>query len=139
VNYQAGVKTPVANVVMSLMVMVVLVALTGLFHDTPNAILSSIIINAVISLVDFSAMYKIWKLDFGDFICMLGALLGVVFKSVEIGLLVAVGANSYSISFRISEFASIAITIAIDITIAAITIILAVIRSFSSEDEDVMG
>jgi high affinity sulfate transporter 1 len=99
VNYQAGVKTPVANIVMSLMVMVVLLALTGLFHDTPNAILSSIIINAVISLVDFSAMYKIWKLDFGDFICMLGALLGVIFKSVEIGLLVAVGANGSRLTF----------------------------------------
>jgi high affinity sulfate transporter 1 len=90
VNYHAGVKTPVANIVMALMVMVVLVALTGLFHDTPNAILSSIIINAVLSLIDFGAMYKIWKVDFGDFICLAGTLLGVIFKSIEIGLLVAV-------------------------------------------------
>ena len=89
-NYHAGVKTPVSNIVMSLMVMVVLVALTGLFHDTPNAILASIIINAVLSLIDFHAIYKIWKVDFGDFICMAGTFLGVVFKSVEIGLLVAV-------------------------------------------------
>ena len=89
-NYNAGVKTPVSNIVMSLMVMIVLVALTGLFHDLPNCILASIIINAVIGLIDFSAMYKIWKVDFGDFIAMAGAFLGVVFISVEIGLLIAV-------------------------------------------------
>ena len=90
VNYNAGVKTPVANIVMALMVMIVLVALTGLFHDLPNCILASIIINAVIGLVDYSAMYKIWKVDFGDFIAMSGAFFGVIFISVEIGLLIAV-------------------------------------------------
>ena len=95
VNYNAGVRTPVSNIVMSLMVMIVLVALTGLFHDLPNCILASIIINAVIGLIDFSAMYKIWKVDFGDFIAMAGAFLGVVFISVEMGLLIAVRTNIY--------------------------------------------
>ena len=95
VNYNAGVRTPVSNIVMSLMVMIVLVALTGLFHDLPNCILASIIINAVIGLIDFGAMYKIWKVDFGDFIAMAGAFLGVVFISVEMGLLIAVRLKTY--------------------------------------------
>mgnify|MGYP002776891086 FL=1 len=89
-NYNAGVKTPMANVVMSMMVLVVLAVATPLFHDTPNCILASIIINAVLGLLDYSAMYKIWKIDFGDFVAMVGAFFGVIFISVEMGLLIAV-------------------------------------------------
>mgnify|MGYP000568370634 CR=1 FL=1 len=89
-NYNAGVKTPMANIVMSMMVLVVLAVATPLFHDTPNCILASIIINAVLGLLDYSAMYKIWKIDFGDFVAMVGAFFGVIFISVEMGLLIAV-------------------------------------------------
>jgi high affinity sulfate transporter 1 len=94
VNYNAGVYTTVSNIVMSLTVMVVLLALTTLFYDTPNTILAAIIIAAVVSLIDIRAAYLIWKVDKFDFIALLGAFFGVLFISIEIGLLIAV-----SISF----------------------------------------
>ena len=90
VNYSAGVKTPVSNVVMSIMVLIVLAVATPLFHYTPNCILASIIINAVLGLLDYDAMYKIWRVDMADFIIMVCAFLGVVFGSIEVGLLIAV-------------------------------------------------
>ncbi|KAL4584219.1 hypothetical protein LXL04_008811 [Taraxacum kok-saghyz] len=52
--------------------------------------LSSIIISAVIWLIDYDAAILIWKIDKLDFMACMGAFLGVVFKSVEIGLLIAV-------------------------------------------------
>lgn len=75
---------------MSLVVMLTLMILTPLFKYTPNAILSAIIISAVIGLIDYEAAFLIWKVDKFDFIACLGAFFGVVFISVEIGLLVAV-------------------------------------------------
>ncbi|KAH1031028.1 hypothetical protein J1N35_043202 [Gossypium stocksii] len=62
VNYMAGCNTAVSNIY------------------TPNAILASIIISAVISLVDIEAMTLIWNI---------GAFFGAVFSSVEIDLLIA--------------------------------------------------
>lgn len=90
VNYQAGVRTAVSNIVMAIVVMVVLLAITPLFHYTPNCILSAIIISAVISLIDVKAALLIWKVDKLDFLACLGAFFGVFFVSVEIGLAIAV-------------------------------------------------
>ena len=86
----AGCQTAVSNVVMSIIVMLTLLLITPLFKYTPNAILAAIIINAVLSLIDFETAYLIWKVDKMDFVAMLGAFFGVIFASVEYGLLIAV-------------------------------------------------
>ncbi|GER47904.1 sulfate transporter [Striga asiatica] len=94
VNFMAGCQTAVSNIVMSIVVLLTLLFITPLFEYTPNAILSSIIISAVIGLIDYEAAILIWKIDKFDFVACMGAFFGVVFVSVEIGLLIAV-----SISF----------------------------------------
>jgi high affinity sulfate transporter 1 len=95
VNFASGVETALANIIMSLVVMVVLFALTPLFKYTPNCILSAIIIAAVTGLIDVKAAYHIWKVDKVDFLALLGAFFGVFFVSVEIGLLIAVSTISF--------------------------------------------
>jgi high affinity sulfate transporter 1 len=90
VNYMAGCNTTVSNIVMSLVVLLTLELITPLFKYTPNAVLASIIIAAVIGLIDIKAALLLWKIDKLDFIACMGAFFGVVFKSVEIGLLIAV-------------------------------------------------
>jgi len=87
----AGCQTAVSNIVMSMIVLLTLEFITPLFKYLPNAILAAIIIAAVVNLVDFEAMILIWKIDKFDFIACMGAFFGVVFISVEIGLLIAVG------------------------------------------------
>jgi high affinity sulfate transporter 1 len=86
----AGCRTAVSNIVMAIVVFFTLQFLTPLFKYTPNAILAAIIISAVIGLIDFDAAYLIWKIDKFDFVACMGAFFGVVFASVEIGLLIAV-------------------------------------------------
>ncbi|XP_024360167.1 sulfate transporter 1.1 [Physcomitrium patens] len=103
VNYQAGVKTAMSNIVMAIVVLITLVALTPLFKYTPNTILAAIIISAVISLVDFKAAWLIWKIDKFDFLATLGAFFGVFFVSVEIGLLVAVCISFVKILFNVTR------------------------------------
>lgn len=102
VNYMAGCQTAVSNIVMSFVVFLTLMFITPLFEYTPNAILSSIIISAVIGLIDYKAAILIWKTDKFDFVACMGAFFGVVFAAVEIGLLIAVRiCLSFQIAYKI--------------------------------------
>ncbi|TYH33506.1 hypothetical protein ES332_D13G064700v1 [Gossypium tomentosum] len=103
VNYMAGCNTAVSNIVMSSVVLLTLELITPLFKYTPNAILASIIISAVISLVDIEAMTLIWKVDKFDFVASMGAFFGVVFSSVEIGLLIAVSISFAKILLQVTR------------------------------------
>lgn len=89
-NFNAGCKTAVSNIVMAVAVMVTLLCLTPLFHYTPLVVLSSIIISAMLGLIDYEAAIHLWKVDKFDFIVCMGAYVGVVFGSVEIGLVIGV-------------------------------------------------
>jgi sulfate transporter 3 len=95
VNFNAGCKTAVSNIVMALAVMVTLLFLTPLFHYTPLVVLSSIIISAMLGLIDYEAAIHLWTVDKFDFIVCISAYAGVVFCSVEIGLVIAVWTTGY--------------------------------------------
>ncbi|XP_078160059.1 sulfate transporter 1;2 isoform X4 [Carex rostrata] len=103
VNYMAGCKTAVSNIIMSIVVLLTLLLITPLFKYTPNAILASIIISAVIGLIDYKAAFLIWKVDKLDFIACMGAFFGVVFASVEIGLLIAVAISLAKILIQVTR------------------------------------
>ncbi|XP_030541558.1 sulfate transporter 1.3 [Rhodamnia argentea] len=103
VNYMSGCQTAVSNIIMSFVVFLTLEFITPLFKYTPNAILSSIIISAVIGLIDYDAAILIWKIDKLDFVACLGAFLGVIFASVEIGLLIAVGISFAKILLQVTR------------------------------------
>ncbi|KAK8497693.1 hypothetical protein V6N12_018811 [Hibiscus sabdariffa] len=90
VNSNAGSRSAVSNIVMATVVMLTLLFLTPLFHYTPLVVLSSIIISAVLGLLDYEAVIHLWKMDKFDFFICLGAYLGVVFGSIEIGLIIAI-------------------------------------------------
>ncbi|XWS63175.1 hypothetical protein CRYUN_Cryun06bG0073300 [Craigia yunnanensis] len=103
VNYMAGCHTAVSNIVMSCVVLLTLELITPLFKYTPNAILASIIISAVIGLIDIEAVTLIWKIDKFDFVACMGAFFGVVFSSVEIGLLIAVSISFAKILLQVTR------------------------------------
>ncbi|MQM14844.1 hypothetical protein Taro_047781 [Colocasia esculenta] len=103
VNYMAGCQTAVSNMIMSLVVFLTLEVITPLFKYTPNAILASIIISAVIGLLDYEAALLIWKIDKLDFIACMGAFFGVVFASVEIGLLISVAISFAKLLLQVTR------------------------------------
>ncbi|TYJ29044.1 hypothetical protein E1A91_A06G043000v1 [Gossypium mustelinum] len=63
---------------------------TKLLYYTPISILASIILSALPGLIDINEAYYIWKVDKLDFLACLVAFFGILFVSVEIGLLAAV-------------------------------------------------
>ncbi|KAH6827183.1 sulfate transporter 1 [Perilla frutescens var. hirtella] len=103
VNYMAGCNTAVSNMVMSCVVLLTLYVITPLFKYTPNAILASIIISAVVGLIDLEAMKLIWKIDKFDFVACMGAFFGVVFIGVELGLLIAVAISFAKILLQVTR------------------------------------
>ncbi|KAL3517606.1 hypothetical protein ACH5RR_020195 [Cinchona calisaya] len=90
VNFNAGCKTAASNIVMAFTVMLTLLFLTPLFHYTPIVVLASIIIAAMLGLIDYEAAIHLWQVDKFDFFVCISAYVGVVFGSVEIGLVIAV-------------------------------------------------
>lgn len=96
----AGCKTAVSNIVMATVLLLTLLVITPLFKYTPNAVLASIIIAAVMSLIDYEAAILLWKIDKFDFLACMGAFFGVIFKSVEVGLMIAVIKISNHFSFK---------------------------------------
>ena len=93
-NFNAGCKSAISNVVMAVAVMITLLLLTPLFHYTPLVVLSAIIISAMLGLIDYEAAIHLWKVDKFDFVVCIGAYIGVVFGSVEVGLVIAVSNSS---------------------------------------------
>ncbi|KZV32704.1 sulfate transporter 3.1-like [Dorcoceras hygrometricum] len=91
VNFNAGCKTAVSNIVMAFAVMLTLLFLTPLFHYTPLVVLSSIIIAAMLGLIDYEAAIHLYHVDKFDFLVCMSAYVGVVFANIEIGLVLAVG------------------------------------------------
>lgn len=79
-----------SNIVMAITVLITLEFLTKLLYYTPISILASIILSALPGLIDYNEAIKIWKIDKLDFLACAGAFFGVLFASVEIGLLAAV-------------------------------------------------
>ncbi|CAN8300683.1 unnamed protein product [Cochlearia groenlandica] len=91
VNYNAGTKTPMSNVVMGICMMLVLLFLAPLFSYTPLVGLSAIIMSAMLGLIDYEEMYHLFKVDKFDFLVCMSAFFGVSFLSMDHGLIISVG------------------------------------------------
>jgi len=66
VNYQSGAQTPLASMITGSLVLIVLFFLTPLFYFLPHAVLASIVIVAVIGLIDIKGLrhlFRIKKVD----------------------------------------------------------------------------
>ncbi|KAF7126972.1 hypothetical protein RHSIM_Rhsim11G0051600 [Rhododendron simsii] len=103
VNFTARCNTTVSNIVMSCVLLLTLLVITPLFKYTPNAVIASIIISAVMGMIDIEAAILIWKIDKLDFTACMGAFFVVVFVSVEIGLLIAVGLSFAKIQLQVTR------------------------------------
>ncbi|KAG6382581.1 hypothetical protein SASPL_157746 [Salvia splendens] len=87
VNFNAGCKTAVSNIVMAVAVMATLLFLTPLFYYTPLVVLAAIIMAAMLGLIDYEAAMHLWHVDKFDFLVCMAAYVGVVFGSIQIGLI----------------------------------------------------
>jgi SulP family sulfate permease len=66
VNLQAGARTGLSSVVTSLMVVIVLLFFTPLLYYLPQAVLASVIMMAVVGLINVSGFVHAWKAQWYD-------------------------------------------------------------------------
>lgn len=93
VNATAGSRTPLSSVLSAGLIVVVLLFLTGLFTELPQAILGAIVIAAVASLFDVAEMRHIVKVKRSDAVTMAVSFVATLVFGVEFGIAIAVAAS----------------------------------------------
>ncbi|XP_010051595.2 probable sulfate transporter 3.5 [Eucalyptus grandis] len=91
VNFNAGCRTAMSNIVMAIIMMLTLLLLAPLFSYIPLVALSAIIMTAMFGLIDYEEAYRLFKVDKFDFCICMAAFFGVTFITMDVGLLMSVG------------------------------------------------
>jgi high affinity sulfate transporter 1 len=87
----AGGRTQVANLSMSVIVVVVLLFLTEPLQYLPNAVLAAVVFLIGLDLIDVAGMRKVYRLQLGEFIVAALTVVVVVVVGVLQGILLAIG------------------------------------------------
>ena len=90
VNFDAGAETPAAGIYTAIGIALATLFLTPLLANLPQATLAATIIVAVLSLVNFSTIRRVWTYSSVDFSAMAVTILGTLFVGVEIGVVMGV-------------------------------------------------
>ncbi len=102
-NNRAGAKTQVSSIVLAILAALTSIALIPLFRDLPLAVLSAIVINAVLGFVNIAAMQRVWALRRDSFYLALAALIGVLVLGILPGLLITVAISLVLVLSRIGR------------------------------------
>ncbi|XP_029039363.1 sodium-independent sulfate anion transporter-like [Osmia bicornis bicornis] len=90
VNNASGVRTPLGGIYTGVLVVLALSLLTPYFYYIPRATLSSVIVCAVIFMVEVQILRPIWKCSKRDLIPTFATFFACLFAGVEIGILIGV-------------------------------------------------
>jgi SulP family sulfate permease len=95
-NDTSGAKTPVSSLTTGVLVILTLMFLAPLFSDLPQAVLSALIIEAVVmGMMDVPEMRRLYRVKRTDFWIAVAAILGVltagVLTGVIIGIILSIG------------------------------------------------
>ncbi|MCC3313411.1 SulP family inorganic anion transporter [Nocardia africana] len=115
VNGSAGARSQGSGLVVAALTVLTLLFLTGLFENLPEATLAGVVIAAVIELVDFAALrrlYRVWTQRLGgiygkaaraDFAAAVAAMIGVLLFDTLPGLLIGIGISMLLLVYRSSR------------------------------------
>ena len=90
VNDKAGARTPLSLVFASLTLALVLLYLTSLFRNLPNAVLAAVVLVAVQGLINIRELRHLFKVNRLDFAAAMVALIGVLLLGILNGIILAV-------------------------------------------------
>jgi MFS superfamily sulfate permease-like transporter len=96
----AGARTQLTGLVAAAALGVVLIAATGVLEEIPQAALASVVIAAMLSLIDLPALRRLWRVNRADFALALASLAGVAIFGVLPGVGIAVGLSVLAVLER---------------------------------------
>jgi high affinity sulfate transporter 1 len=115
VNGDAGARTQLSGVIVAALTILTLLFLTGLFEDLPEATLAAVVVAAVIELVNFKSvtrLYRVYTAHLGsiygpvarpDFIAAVAALVGVLVFDTLPGLFIGIAVSVLLLVYRASR------------------------------------
>jgi sulfate permease, SulP family len=115
VNAGAGAKSQLSSLVVVVLTVVMLLFLTGLFEELPEAVLAAVVIAAIVELVDIPALVQLYRAHtqslgriYGfaarpDFIAAMAALVGVLLFDTLPGLFIGIGVSVLLLLYRASR------------------------------------
>ena len=108
VNDRAGARTPLALVFASIALAMCLLLLTGVLENLPKAVLAAVVLTAVRSLIDFPALFGMWRVSRMDFysaatafgaVLLLGILQGILLAALASILMLLAAASFPHVAF----------------------------------------
>ncbi len=90
VNFHAGARTNLSSVVTAVLIILTLLFFTPLFYYLPNAVLASVIVVAVLSLIDLEGARHLFRVKRTDGWTFVITLLVTLFVGVQQGIVVGV-------------------------------------------------
>src|SRR5712671_4673981 len=103
VNDKAGARTPLSLVFASITLALCLLFLTGLLENLPKAVLAAVVLTAVAGLLDFPALFRMWRVSRLDFYAAAIALGAVLLLGILQGILLAAAASILLLLARVSR------------------------------------
>lgn len=103
VNDQSGARTGLASVISALLIVFTLVFLTSFFYYLPIAVLASVIIVAVLGLVNLQTPVQLWKKDKSDFYLLMATFIVTLTGGIEVGIIVGFALSIILVIFRASR------------------------------------
>lgn len=103
VNAQAGARTPLANGVAALLIVLTLLFLTPLFYYLPTAVLAAIIMVAAFGLLNLREMRYLYRTKRIDGGIALFTFTVTLLVGIQEGILLGIGASVVALMYRISR------------------------------------
>lgn len=88
---RSGAKTQLTGVVGAVLIIVMIVAIPGLFRNLPQPALAAVVVTAALSLADIRGAVRLWRQRKTEFSLSMAALLAVALLGVLYGIAIAVG------------------------------------------------
>jgi SulP family sulfate permease len=103
VNDKAGARTALALIFASVTLSLCLLFLTGLLENLPKAVLAAVVVTAISGLLDFRALFRMWRVSRLDFYAASTALGSVLLLGILQGILLAALASVIMLLIRASQ------------------------------------
>jgi len=103
VNDSAGARTPLALIFASIVLAFSLLFLTGFLQNLPKAVLAAVVLTAIYRLLDFRALFRMWRVSRLDFYAAAIALGAVLLVGILEGILFAALASAAMLLVRVAR------------------------------------
>jgi sulfate permease, SulP family len=102
VNDRSGAKTPMACAIAAGVIIIVVLFFTSFFYNLPECVIASLIIVAVVNMVNVAELQRIGSLDRIEFSIAIVTLLSVLIFGILLGVIIGTGLSLIALMYKIA-------------------------------------